>query len=73
MNHIEYNSHFLLHKPNHSLYYNYKDNAYLVESVTDDIIATTKDYEINLKIDGVKKGSDYRLLIKSADILNSLF
>ena len=54
-------------------YYNYKDNAYLVESVTDDVTATTKDYEINLKIDGVKKGSDYRLLIKSADILNSLF
>ena len=58
----------------HSLsYYDYNKEAKYIENVEGDITASTKKYEVNLVVDGVKYGDDYKLLIKNIDILNNLF
>ena len=44
-----------------------------IENIEGDITASTKKYEVNLVVDGVKYGDDYKLLIKNIDILNNLF
>jgi len=55
-------------------YYNYDEETAVFETdIKGDVFALTDKYTINLKIDGVKQGEDYRLLIKKLDILNKLF
>ncbi len=53
-------------------YYNYGQEASMVE-VKKNCLAKTTNYTINLKIDGLASSSDYKLLAKNLDILNSLF
>ncbi len=53
-------------------YYNYGQGADMV-LVKNDCLAKTGNYTINLKIDGIASGDDYKLLAKNLDILNSLF
>lgn len=41
--------------------------------VKKDCLAKTNSYTINLKIDGIASGNDYKLLAKNLDILSNLF
>lgn len=53
-------------------YYNYGEGSEMV-LVKKDCLAKTSNYTLNLKIDGIASGSDYKLLAKNLDILNNLF
>lgn len=53
-------------------YYNYGLEADMV-LVKEDCLAKTNNYTINLKIDGIASGNDYKLLVKNLEILNNLF
>lgn len=53
-------------------YYNYGQEANMV-LVKKDCLAKTNNYTINLKIDGIVSGDDYKLLVKNLEILNNLF
>lgn len=53
-------------------YYNYNENAQMIE-VKKNCLAKTNSYTINLKIDGIASGNDYKLLAKNLDILSNLF
>lgn len=55
-------------------YYNYGDSgAVVIQNIEGDVFAETDGYTLNLKVDGIKKDDDYRLLIKKIEILNKLF
>ena len=57
---------------NYCTYYNYNVTSEIV-NVKNDVQIKTNNYTINLKIDGIKSGDDYKLLAKNLEILNSLF
>ena len=57
---------------NYCTYYNYNVTSEIL-NVKNDVQIKTNNYTINLKIDGIKSGDDYKLLAKNLEILNSLF